>query len=73
METRTVKLHKPLPNMLRQVIPMFVVVPKLSQGEMDLGDSPKKFSCLILYMYHALVPRAFCLPLLVPQLLESIV
>ena len=38
METRTVKLPKPLPNMLRQVMPMIVVVLKLSRGSKDLRD-----------------------------------
>ena len=40
METQTVKLQKALPNMVWQVMPMLVVVPKLSQGEKDLGDPP---------------------------------
>jgi hypothetical protein len=41
METGTVKLRKPLPNMSRQVMPRFVVVPKLSQGGKDLGNPPQ--------------------------------
>ena len=38
METETVKPPKVLPNMLRKVMPGFVVATKYSQGKKDLGD-----------------------------------
>jgi hypothetical protein len=44
MESGTVKLRKPLPNTSRQVMPRFVVVPKLSQGGRDLGNPSKNVS-----------------------------
>ena len=39
METETVKPPKVLPNMMRKVMPGFVVASKYSQGKKDLGES----------------------------------
>ena len=38
METETVKPLKVLPNMLRKVMPGFIVATRYSQGKKDLGD-----------------------------------